>query len=65
VITAEELQRSPPFAALPEQELAGIAARAADVQLGAGEWLIQEGELLRCERTAMAVPLLALPAWCT
>jgi len=32
------------FAALPEDELTSIAARAADVRLSEGEWLIQEGE---------------------
>jgi len=38
------LRLSPLFSALPEGELASIAARAADVRLGEGEWLIQEGE---------------------
>jgi thioredoxin reductase (NADPH) len=45
MITADLLARFPLFAALPEDQRALIAARAADLQLQAGEWLIHEGDL--------------------
>ncbi|HYH80039.1 MAG TPA: cyclic nucleotide-binding domain-containing protein, partial [Longimicrobium sp.] len=45
MITAELLMQVPLFSAVPEQERAQIAARAADLHLRAGEWLIQEGEV--------------------
>ena len=44
MITADLLARFPLFAALPEDRRALIAARAADLQLQAGEWLIHEGD---------------------
>ena len=44
MITAELLTRFPLFAALPEHRRALIAARAADLHLQAGEWLIHEGD---------------------
>jgi thioredoxin reductase (NADPH) len=44
MITADLLARFPLFAALPEDRRALIAARAADLQLQAGEWLIREGD---------------------
>ncbi|HEU4561290.1 MAG TPA: FAD-dependent oxidoreductase [Longimicrobium sp.] len=45
MITAELLTQIPLFAGTPESERAEIAGRAADLHLGAGEWLLQEGEL--------------------
>jgi thioredoxin reductase (NADPH) len=45
MITAELLRASSLFVNLAEGELVGIAARAADVQLGEGDWLIHEGQL--------------------
>jgi thioredoxin reductase (NADPH) len=44
MITAEILSAIPLFANLPENELQTVAARAADVALAAGDWLISEGE---------------------
>lgn len=44
MITAETLLDIPLLAAVPDHERASIAARAADVRLATGEWLIQEGE---------------------
>ena len=44
MITAETLLEIPLLAPIPEHERNTIAARAADVQLRAGEWLVQEGE---------------------
>ena len=45
MITADLLKQVPLFAATPDEERAQIAARAADLHLRAGEWLLQEGEL--------------------
>ena len=45
MITAELLKQVPLFSAVPEEERAQIAARAADLHLRAGEWLVQEGEV--------------------
>ena len=45
MITAELLMQVPLFAGTPESERAEIAARAADLHLAKGEWLMQEGEL--------------------
>jgi thioredoxin reductase (NADPH) len=45
MITPEDLQRVPLLADVPPAELEVIASRAADIQLRAGEWLIQEGEV--------------------
>lgn len=44
MITAETLAKIPLFASIGEHEREVIAARAADVSLQAGEWLIHEGE---------------------
>ena len=44
MITAESLTHIPLFACLPETERASLAARAADVRLQQGEWLIVEGQ---------------------
>ncbi|HEX5075334.1 MAG TPA: FAD-dependent oxidoreductase [Gemmatimonadaceae bacterium] len=44
MITAESLTRVPLFAAIPEHERASLAARAADVRLRQGEWLLAEGQ---------------------
>ncbi len=44
MITAESLTHSPVFACRPETERASLAARAADVRLQQGEWLIVEGQ---------------------
>jgi thioredoxin reductase (NADPH) len=44
VITPDLLKDVPLFAAVPESELASIAARAADVRLREGDWLMREGE---------------------
>ena len=44
MITADLLRNVPLFAEVPDAELATIAARAADIQLREGEWLIHEGE---------------------
>jgi thioredoxin reductase (NADPH) len=44
MITADLLKNVPLFAEVPHAELATIAARAADIQLREGEWLIHEGE---------------------
>jgi thioredoxin reductase (NADPH) len=44
VITAALLARFSLFAALPEARRAAIAARAADLQLQTGEWLIRQGD---------------------
>src|SRR5664279_320230 len=45
MITAELLRPVPLLESVPDTELSVIAARAADIQLHANEWLIQEGEL--------------------
>ncbi|GCE31700.1 hypothetical protein KDA_71840 [Dictyobacter alpinus] len=45
MITEDLLLQIPLFSQLSPQQLTQIAARAADVQLQAGEWLIQEGEV--------------------
>ncbi len=45
MITAELLKQVPLFSAVPEDERAQIAARAADLRLRAGEWLVLEGEV--------------------
>jgi thioredoxin reductase (NADPH) len=44
VITPDLLTRIPLFAGIDEAELEDVAARAADVPLRTGDWLIQEGE---------------------
>jgi thioredoxin reductase (NADPH) len=44
MIDAETLLEIPLLAHIPERERTTIAARAADVQLRAGDWLLQEGE---------------------
>jgi thioredoxin reductase (NADPH) len=44
MITADALLDIPLLAPVPERERAAIAARAADVQLQTGEWLLHEGE---------------------
>jgi len=44
MITPDLLKRAPLFAGIDERELESIAARAADIALRAGDWLIQEGE---------------------
>jgi thioredoxin reductase (NADPH) len=44
VITADLLTRIPLFAGVPEHERGVLAARAADVRLGAQEWLLLEGQ---------------------
>lgn len=44
MITIEDLRTIPLFANIPESELESIAARAADVHLQSGEWVMQEGE---------------------
>lgn len=44
MITAELLLQIPLFAALPEDERASLSARAADVRLSQGEWLVVEGQ---------------------
>src|SRR6202171_2768309 len=44
MITAGLLRNIPLSAEVPAAELATIAARAADIQLREGEWLIHEGE---------------------
>ena len=44
MITPELLKDVPLFAEVPHAELSTIAARAADVDLRDGEWLIHEGE---------------------
>jgi thioredoxin reductase (NADPH) len=45
MIVADELRGIPIFACLEEAELQRFAARAADVRLEEGEWLIREGEM--------------------
>jgi len=45
MITAELLRTIPLFEPVPQAERESIAARAADIHLRPGEWLIQEGEL--------------------
>ena len=44
MIVADDLRAIPIFACLDESDLQRFAARAADVRLEAGEWLIREGE---------------------
>jgi len=44
MITPDLLKDVPLFAEVPQAELSTIAARAADIDLREGEWLIQEGE---------------------
>ena len=44
MITPDLLKNVPLFADVPATELSTIAARAADIHLRAGEWLIHEGE---------------------
>src|SRR6266567_6070055 len=44
MITPDLLKKVPLFTGVPEAELATIASRAADIQLRASDWLIQEGE---------------------
>jgi thioredoxin reductase (NADPH) len=44
MITADLLTRIPLFAQVPYNERASLAARAADVRLHQGEWLILEGQ---------------------
>jgi thioredoxin reductase (NADPH) len=45
MIVADELRGIPIFACLEEADLQRFAARAADVRLEEGEWLIREGEM--------------------
>jgi thioredoxin reductase (NADPH) len=45
MITSDLLRNVPLLAELPDSELAVIAARAADISLRAGDWLVQEGEV--------------------
>jgi thioredoxin reductase (NADPH) len=45
MIVADELRGIPIFACLEEPDLQRFAARAADVRLEDGEWLIREGEV--------------------
>ncbi len=45
MIAAHELETVPIFACLEETERRRLAERAADVRLGAGDWLIREGEI--------------------
>jgi thioredoxin reductase (NADPH) len=45
MITADLLRDIPLFAEVPAGERETIAARAADIRLRPGDWLIQEGEL--------------------
>ena len=44
MITREDLQPIPLLAELPPEQLDAIAARAADLNLQPGDWLIREGE---------------------
>jgi thioredoxin reductase (NADPH) len=44
VITADLISRIALFARLPEEERASLAARAADITLRQGEWLVVEGQ---------------------
>jgi hypothetical protein len=44
MITGELLTQIPLFAGLPQSERESLAARAADVRLRAGEWLLMEGQ---------------------
>jgi thioredoxin reductase (NADPH) len=44
MIKPEDLKKITLFAPVPESELKSIAARAADVRLGAEEWLLMEGQ---------------------
>ena len=44
MITPDLLKDVPLFAEVPQAELSTIAARAADIDLREGEWLIHEGE---------------------
>ncbi len=44
MITPKDLRSIPLFANIPESELQSIAARAADMHLQGGEWVMQEGE---------------------
>ncbi len=44
MITVSDLRMVPLFADVPQTELESIAERAADMHLGSGEWVIQEGE---------------------
>jgi hypothetical protein len=44
MITADLLSRISLFAPLPESERASLAARAADVRVGADEYLLIEGQ---------------------
>jgi len=45
MIVADELREIPIFACLEEADLQRFSARAADVRLEEGEWLIREGEV--------------------
>src|ERR1700712_876617 len=45
MITPDLLRNIPLLGGLPEPELAAIAARAADISLRTGDWLLQEGEV--------------------
>lgn len=44
MITEEEVRRVPLFAALHSEYVQRIAARAADIHVGAGDWVAREGE---------------------
>lgn len=45
MITADLLRQVPLFAPLPDAELGTLAARASDIRLREGDWLVHEGEL--------------------
>jgi thioredoxin reductase (NADPH) len=44
VLTVEDLSNVPLFSTLPAAELAQLARKAADIQLGAGEYVAHEGD---------------------
>jgi thioredoxin reductase (NADPH) len=44
MITDDEVRAVPLFAALEDEQLRRIAARAADMRVGAGDWAAREGE---------------------
>ena len=44
MITGDDLQSMPLLAGLPREQVDAIAARAADLNLEPGDWLVQEGE---------------------
>jgi thioredoxin reductase (NADPH) len=44
MLTVDDLAHVPLFADLPERELARVVAKAADIELAAGEYAVHEGE---------------------